>query len=587
MKPLFDSIGAFLASVPWMWIALWLGIAGLALTLLILMLTRWGQSDPMRKCIVMALLAHVLLAGYATTVQIVASSGNPRSREPITMVFVDLPPEVPTNEEVPQEPEDQPPEEEAPEKPVEPDIPADEINGSWSLGPGEPRPRVTNSPTTQRTASARPRVSRHQDTTPRPELQQLDVAPQSLDVTSAQPVAPTPPVASRANPTMVRSKPAKPRSDITVAAVARPLTSAYRSRSSEQRQAMVEKFGGSHETEAAVAAAIAWLAKQQQNDGHWSAARSGAGREQKIAGHDRSGAGAKADTGITSLAILAMLGAGHTHKGGPYAENVKAGLEYLIAQQGADGNLYGNAGAFARMYCHAMATFALSEAYAMTRDKALRPTVERAVAFSIKCQNPTTGGWRYRPGDTGDTSQLGWQLMALRSASLAGIEVPRSVADRASRFLGSVASGRAGGLAGYRPGQLPTRTMTAEALFCRQLLATQRSSGANTEAGQYLLQTLPGEMLPGEATPNLYYWYYGTVSMFQMQGVYWRQWNPALKRALLKMQNDDGSWPVATRWGGHGGKIYTTAMGAMCLEVYYRYLPFYREAKDVARRPRY
>jgi hypothetical protein len=407
----------------------------------------------------------------------------------------------------------------------------------------------------------------------------MAVEPQPLDVTTPQHVAPEAAIASPVEPDQPASRATKLRAAVENATVSRPLAPAFKSREPGQRRALLEEHGGSDDTEAAVAAAIAWLAAAQERGGHWAADRWGAGKEQKIDGQDRSGAGAKADTGVSGLAVLAMLGAGHTHKQGPYAQHVKAGLEYLMRTQAADGNLYGNADAFARMYCHAMATFALSEAYAMTRDRNLRPTVERAVAFSIRAQNTTTGGWRYVPGDTGDMSQHGWQLMSLRSARLAGIEVPDVVFDRAARFLASVSSGRARGLASYRPGQLPTRTMTAEALVCRQLLSVAGSHEANAEAGQYLLQTLPGEMLPGEPVPNLYYCYYGTLGMFQLQDVYWRQWNPALKPALIKLQNKDGSWPTATRWGGHGGQVYTTAMGAMCLEVYYRYLPFYREAK--------
>ena len=71
-----------------------------------------------------------------------------------------------------------------------------------------------------------------------------------------------------------------------------------------------------------------------------------------------------------------------------------------------------------------MATLALSEAYAMTGDQRLRETVRRAVGFTVASQDSTGGGFRYKQGDPGDTSQCGWQLMALKSAQLAGIAVP-------------------------------------------------------------------------------------------------------------------------------------------------------------------
>src|SRR5205085_12139428 len=187
--------------------------------------------------------------------------------------------------------------------------------------------------------------------------------------------------------------------------------------------------GASAETEAAVKAALQWLSKHQSTDGRWDASRFGGGRELRILGHDRNGAGAQADTGVTGLALLAFLGAGHTHNQGGYQDTVARGLEFLLRSQASDGNLGGNAEQFALMYCHGMGTLALSEAYAMTGDPRLGQSVKLAVRYTISAQNRTTGGWRYRPGDQGDLSQLGWQLMALKSAELANIEVPASTRD--------------------------------------------------------------------------------------------------------------------------------------------------------------
>ena len=104
-----------------------------------------------------------------------------------------------------------------------------------------------------------------------------------------------------------------------------------------------------------------------------------AGIEHKVAGHDREGAGTDADTGITGLAMLACLANGQTHLEGKYRKNVQRGLEFLLRSQAADGNLAGSARLYARMYCHGMASLALSEALALTGDVRIRPYVERAV----------------------------------------------------------------------------------------------------------------------------------------------------------------------------------------------------------------
>lgn len=348
----------------------------------------------------------------------------------------------------------------------------------------------------------------------------------------------------------------------------------YKDRLSSNRPALLRQRGGSAETEAAVQKALKWLALVQEPNGRFDAEKYGAGRETSALGHDRSGAGQKADTGVTGLALLAMLGSGNTHLHGQYAVNVQHGLEWLLSMQAPDGNLGGEASTFSFMYCHGMATFAMSEDYAITHDRRLEEPLRRAIAYTIAAQHPITGGWRYRPHEMGDTSQLGWQLMALKSADLAGIPMPPETRAGAIRFLKSVASGTSDGLASYRPGELPSRTMTAEALVCRQFLGMARDNPAADEAGRSLLAELPTK-----DNVNTYYWYYGTLGMYQLQGEYWQRWNAALQSALISRQVADGesagSWDPVCVWDGYGGRVYSTAMSALCLEVYYRFLPLY------------
>ncbi len=117
--------------------------------------------------------------------------------------------------------------------------------------------------------------------------------------------------------------------------------------------------------------ALQWLVQNQGPDGRWSAREHGAGRELLVLGRDRQGAGIDADTGVTGLALLSLLASGNTHRSGDYRDNVRRGLEYLLRTQAADGNLAGPATGFARMYCHAIATFAMSEAFGMTGDRQL------------------------------------------------------------------------------------------------------------------------------------------------------------------------------------------------------------------------
>ncbi len=245
----------------------------------------------------------------------------------------------------------------------------------------------------------------------------------------------------------------------------------YAERQADRRRQAAIAGGGSPGSEQAVEEALRWLALVQSPDGRWDPDRLEGGQEHLVFGQHRHGAGARADTGVTGLALLAYLGGGHSHRSGDYRETVQRACEYLIATQKIDGDLSGPATFFARTYCHSMATFALAEALAMTGDPQLRPAVSRAVAFSLATQDVRSGGWRYQAGDAGDTSQLGWQVMALHTADLAGVEVPDQAWQGISRFLGSVIRG---GVASYRPRGAPSRTMTAEAFYCQHLLARRR-----------------------------------------------------------------------------------------------------------------
>jgi hypothetical protein len=226
-----------------------------------------------------------------------------------------------------------------------------------------------------------------------------------------------------AAPATVGAAPTAPPIDAYEATVS--VDTPYSLRNAPGRPGLIAGLGGTAETEEAVGAALRWLAAAQSRDGRWEANAYAAGQEQMVLGHNRGGAGRNADTGVSALAILSFLGAGHTHLQGEYRDTVRRGLDFLLRSQAADGSLFGNSTQYAQMYCHSMATFALAESLAVTGDRRLEPTLTKAINFSLRAQDTNSGGWRYRPGDSpGDTSQLGWQLMALASAKRAGIEAP-------------------------------------------------------------------------------------------------------------------------------------------------------------------
>lgn len=345
------------------------------------------------------------------------------------------------------------------------------------------------------------------------------------------------------------------------------------------KEQALAQTGGNAASEAAVAAALKFLADTQRPVGAWDPRASGAGVERAPLGTNRGGAGARAETAITGLALLAFMGAGNTHQQGEYSDNVFRGLAFLIRTQKPNGSLAGPASAYAANYSHGMASLAMCESAAITRDPSALASARRAVAFTTRQQHSLTGGWRYQAGDTGDLSQLGWQAMVLDAGRRAGIPVNDRAIAGVRRFLQSVRMGAHGGLASYRPREAPSRTMTAEALATRLLIGQSIPAAEVAEAERYLLQRPPGV-----GKDNYYYWYYATLALHQLQDDAWASWNEALQQRLLATQRSDGSWSADTLWGGYGGTIYTTAMATLCLETYYRHL-IREESNRIAERP--
>jgi hypothetical protein len=264
-----------------------------------------------------------------------------------------------------------------------------------------------------------------------------------------------------------------------------------------------------------------------------------------------------------------------------------------------DGFLGGQANRFGRMYCHGMATIALGEAYGMTRDPALKEPLERALRYIVRMQYPD-GGWRYsdwqnQRNATGDMSLFGWQVMALKSAQTAGVELPKDAIDksldRARQYLVTRRNemrgrdgSRHGGLASYRPGEKPRPAMTAEALFCWQLLGEPANDPTILEAVESLRRNPPRL-----AKQDIYYWYYATLAMYHHGGTAWTEWSAAVRDSLVSSQRQQGeeagSWDPRRPWGDYGGRVFSTAMSTLCLEVYYRYLPLYQQSQPATAGP--
>lgn len=584
-----------------------IGFALLAVMLLVASRTRWGQAKPLTKCIALSVLAHVWLLMYALGTRAILPQGDPHGREQSVSVSFENESSsadneiIETAERMPQDSVSAP---EAWERTVPfSDLPkpsmlrdvqaADPLTAPELLALPEPTPMPELPP--QPSQASAPPEARGDDGSVNdstlanhivlpPVGNDLRAASSTPPALAAQSLPSAQTVSSQQSPVV----PPEPKFDPTSQVPAE-----YQLRQAPNRMQIAATFGADADSEAAVEAGLQWLASSQSPDGSWIAKQFGAGSETYALGEARYGTGEKADTGVSGLAMLAFLSAGHTHLDGKHKTTVQLGLQYLLRAQMPSGDLSGpkqvgnDRGVLnARMYCHSIATLALAEAHAMTGDAVLRDSLLRAAQYSINAQDTRGGGWRYSPRDPGDLSQFGWQAMALRSVQRSGIEIPREVKTRMHGFLESCSTGVAGGLATYRPKDgRPSETMTAESLACRLLLDYPTSLAAQQEA-----LTMIMDHRPGVGEQNVYFWYYATLALFQLQDAHWREWNMSLKRELLAGQTpvyqpQAGSWPPDKLWGGYGGRVYSTAMSCLCLEVYYRYLPMYQRS-NLAQSPR-
>ncbi|HYG78073.1 MAG TPA: hypothetical protein VEK08_23910 [Planctomycetota bacterium] len=323
--------------------------------------------------------------------------------------------------------------------------------------------------------------------------------------------------------------------------------------------------------------ALRWLAYHQEGDGRWDAVK--------------YGSSVKTDTAVTGLALLALLGAGHTEKVGEYAGNVRKAVAWLKSKQAADGCIWDTTddGAGHRRvgYPNAIATLAIAEAAGMANIPDTREAAKKAIEYACNIHQSGEGydklGWRYGPKSEGDLSVTGWYIMALKSAKVSALPVPAASIDGAIKFLDSVekrdndASGYSASQYKYMAGNEHAHTahrLTAIGTLSRQYLGWKKDELQGSVDWFVNKGGVPNAGANGEGT-DLYYWYYGSLCVFQQGGDLWKRWNEGMLKSLLPTQckhgDDQGSWNPVGDYSSEWGRVGQTALSVLCLEVYYRY----------------
>ncbi|MEK7482711.1 MAG: prenyltransferase/squalene oxidase repeat-containing protein [Planctomycetota bacterium] len=255
--------------------------------------------------------------------------------------------------------------------------------------------------------------------------------------------------------------------------------------------------GGDGKTESAVTAGLRWLKEHQDPNGHWDADNFTA----HCKGSTCSGLGKEwTDMGQTGLAVLAFLGAGHTHRSGNFKEQVRNALQYIKENQTPDGCFGPQAKDSHYMYNHAITSLAMAEAYEVSgKSPLLKASAQAGIDYLVNAQNPGLA-WRYeaQSGDN-DSSVSGWAIMALKSAKLAGLHVPPESFDGVKNWYDSVTDdsyyrsgymkrGDSGSrLSGLETKFAPSEAMTAVAMTARVFMGEEPNKSAYIKGGAQLL----------------------------------------------------------------------------------------------------
>lgn len=307
---------------------------------------------------------------------------------------------------------------------------------------------------------------------------------------------------------------------------------------------------------------LAYLERRQANDGSW-------GERPEYAGN----------VAVVALGGLAFMAGGHQPGRGPYGKVVTRAIRYVLEQEQSSppGFLHHRAGSMhGPMYGHGFGTMFLGEVHGMVPDRDLRRRVRdvlsRAVQVILNAQNDD-GGWRYQPRpENADISVTVCQIMALRSARNAGLDVPKATVDRCIKYVRDCQNSSDGGFRYFRQGGLSGFPRSAAGVAALHSAGIYKDPAI--ERGlKYLMQFKPAAQSGFRRDSDLHYLYghyYAAQVMWTAGGRWWSEWFPAIRDDLVGRSRirSDGAWFDPTV-----GADYATAMATIILQIPNNYLP--------------
>ena len=312
-------------------------------------------------------------------------------------------------------------------------------------------------------------------------------------------------------------------------------------------------------TEPIIKGALKWLASKQAPNGAWGS--TDLEQQHPVA--------------MTGYALMAFQAAGQLPNEGDYGKQVALGMQYLLDSIAPDG-LMGNKNNGQYMYGHGVATIALAELYGQTKSPAARAKLDRIVKVIVSSQN-NEGGWRYRPiAYQADISVTVLQVVGLRAAKNAGLDVPQATIDRAVEYVKKCHHPDTGGFS-YQPGQSPGFARTAAAIYSLQVCGLYDDPLVKS-GSDYLFKNFKESRSEWFTYGN----FYAAPAQYMRGGEVWEKWYSQLKDVLVKkatVRGDVAYWdPTDTQLDGgrNVGPVYATSVYTMILAMPYHYIPLYQ-----------
>ncbi|MFA4945192.1 MAG: prenyltransferase/squalene oxidase repeat-containing protein [Lentisphaeria bacterium] len=338
-------------------------------------------------------------------------------------------------------------------------------------------------------------------------------------------------------------------------------------------------LGPTEATESALLRALRWLKLTQKPDGSWT------------------GPKGQYPAAMTGLALLAYLGHGETPDSKEFGASVSQAIQYLCTSMDGAGRL------LEREYSHAIATYALAEAYGMTSLPYIKKPMEKGLATIVNGQQDA-GGWEYNyrkvkskgeiegKGELRfDLSVSGWQIQALKAGHIADARVPglAEALEKSISFLQKQAFNQKTNSFVYATGSSGTISMQGVGALCLQMLGLGKSSEVAAA-----IKAIEATKVDWNSPRHVggghtaYAWYYQTQAMFYAGASKFGPWNRQFSKELVANQKPGPQTPEGKPTGYWEPRpspehavpdydpLYNTTLCCLMLEVYYRFLPTYK-----------